>query len=245
MADQTSLVEKHKSSSGRNWTEEEKDLVWDEAEKAKSEGVPLTEAFRQVSRMLPHRSEAAIAMLYYNVLRKERSDEETEKTTPDQISNKPEVPAKTKSSSIRHQGSKGNLTVDGELIEAFQGLPEYIHQLHQRMERIEKQAAEPSVESIAKALLHLADGYQRSDSLQDEVNRLKQRIQQLEETNDQLQNSLQKMEQAYQDAVSIYDLFTNMASISQIMSLGDFKEQMKTTLDKWGNVLDASYDKAD
>jgi hypothetical protein len=33
-------------------------------------------------------------------------------------------------------------------------------------------------------------------------------------------------------------MFTNMASISQIMSLGDFKQQMKTTLDKWGNVLD-------
>jgi hypothetical protein len=31
--------------------------------------------------------------------------------------------------------------------------------------------------------------------------------------------------------------FVNMASISQIMGLGDFKEQMKTTIDKWGNVL--------
>jgi hypothetical protein len=25
------------------------------------------------------------------------------------------------------------------------------------------------------------------------------------------------------------------------MSLGDFKQQMKTTLDKWGNVLDITF----
>ena len=37
-------------------------------------------------------------------------------------------------------------------------------------------------------------------------------------------------------------MFTNMASISQIMSLGDFKQQMKTTLDKWGNVLDITFE---
>ena len=49
---------------------------------------------------------------------------------------------------------------------------------------------------------------------------------------------LHKLRDAYNDALGIYDMFTNMASISQIMSLGDFKQQMKTTLDKWGNVLD-------
>ena len=38
-------------------------------------------------------------------------------------------------------------------------------------------------------------------------------------------------------------MFTNMASISQIMSLGDFKQQMKTTLDKWGNVLNVSFER--
>ena len=33
-------------------------------------GLPLTEAFRRSAKLLPHRSEAAIGMLYYNVLRK-------------------------------------------------------------------------------------------------------------------------------------------------------------------------------
>jgi hypothetical protein len=27
--------------------------------------------------------------------------------------------------------------------------------------------------------------------------------------------------------------------------LGDFKQQMKTTLDKWGNVLKVTFEKAD
>ncbi len=52
------------------------------------------------------------------------------------------------------------------------------------------------------------------------------------------------MKQSYDDALGIYDMFTNMASISQIMSLGDFKQQMKTTLDKWGgNVLEITFDR--
>lgn len=58
----------------RNWTDEEKDVVWDQALRAKMEGLPLTEAFRRCARLLPHRSEAAIGMLYYNVLRKEREE---------------------------------------------------------------------------------------------------------------------------------------------------------------------------
>ena len=45
----------------RIWTEEEKDLVWEETLKAKEENLPLTEAFRRCAKLLPHRSEAAVA----------------------------------------------------------------------------------------------------------------------------------------------------------------------------------------
>ncbi|HHY10479.1 MAG TPA: hypothetical protein GX528_07930, partial [Firmicutes bacterium] len=48
----------------RNWTEEEKDIVWEQTCLAKEKNLPLTEAFRRVSRLLPHRSEAAVGMLY-------------------------------------------------------------------------------------------------------------------------------------------------------------------------------------
>ncbi len=69
-------------------------------------------------------------------------------------------------------------------------------------------------------------------------------ISNLQAENQQLKDALSKLQQAYEDAVGIYDMFTNMASISQIMSLGDFKQQMKTTIDKWGNVLKISFERA-
>lgn len=71
---------------------------------------------------------------------------------------------------------------------------------------------------------------------------MRRTIEELQAENQRLREALEKLEQSYQDAVGVYEMFTNMASISQIMSLGDFKQQMKTTLDKWGNVLDISFE---
>ena len=70
------------------------------------------------------------------------------------------------------------------------------------------------------------------------IKELEGEIEKLRNENARLIEDLNKLKDAYNDALGIYDMFTNMASISQIMSLGDFKQQMKTTLDKWGNVLD-------
>jgi len=78
----------------------------------------------------------------------------------------------------------------------------------------------------------------------EELAQMEKKINELEQQNKVLTESLQKMQKAYDDALGIYDMFTNMASISQIMSLGDFKQQMKTTLDKWGNVLNVSFERA-
>ena len=54
-------------TTGRIWTDEEKDIVWEQVLYAKANDLPLTEAFRRVARILPHRSEAAVGMLYYNM----------------------------------------------------------------------------------------------------------------------------------------------------------------------------------
>lgn len=182
--------------------------------KWKKDGLPLTQCFRKISSLLPHRSEAAIGMLYYNVLRKERDEQEIPKPAPKPI--------------------KRELKLDTDLIEAFQGLPEYISKLHKRLDQLEQKIVNPSKESIINALVEIAANYQNQDS-----------IKQLQTENKQLQEKLAKLEQAYEDALGIYDMFTNMASISQIMSLGDFKQQMKTTLDKWGNVLKVSFQRAE
>ena len=203
----------------RNWTEEEKDVVWEQAIKAKAEGLPLTEAFRRCAKLLPHRSDAAVGMLYYNVLRKEREE--------------PTLPPVKK---VRTE-----FTVDPKLLEAFQGLPEYMQELTGRINSLEKQIKEPDAMSILKALGQLAQGEDRWDEQGAQLEQLQEEIQALKGANQKLQEDLKQLREAYDDAQGIYDMFTNMASISQIMSLGDFKQQMKTTLDKWGNVLDITF----
>ncbi len=201
----------------RNWTEEEKNIVWEQAAKAKADSLPLTEAFRSCAKLLPHRSEAAIGMLYYNVLRKEREE--------------PVAPPRK---------PRSEFTVDPKLLEAFQGLPEYMQELTSKMRSLEERISEPDPMVILKALGQIALT-QGNEDQQESLNRLQEENKELKMANAKLEEDLRQLREAYDDALGIYDMFTNMASISQIMSLGDFKQQMKTTLDKWGNVLDITF----
>lgn len=202
----------------RNWTEEEKDIVWEQAISAKEDNLPLTEAFRRCAKLLPHRSEAAIGMLYYNVLRKEREE--------------PVVPPKR---------VRSEFAVDPLLLEAFQGLPEYMQELNKKMHSLEARVQQPDPLAILKALAQIPKQDSNGDDQASQIEKLQEANNELRQINDKLQADLKKLREAYDDAIGIYDMFTNMASISQIMSLGDFKQQMKTTLDKWGNVLDITF----
>lgn len=221
MSEDLTVATARDKGSGRNWTTEEKDLVWDQVILGKQENLPLTECFRRISRLLPHRSEAAIGMLYYNVLRKERDNDDVPEVTP--------AKRTTTKTAKTHE-----VKLDAKLIEAFQGLPEYITKLHNRIDQLESQLKEPNNEAVISALQEIINGHEQPAQITN-----------LEKENKELQDKLAKLEQAYQDALGIYDMFTNMASISQIMSLGDFKQQMKTTLDQWGNVLKVSFQRAD
>ena len=206
------------STPVRNWTEEEKDVVWEQAVKAKADGLPLTEAFRRCAKLLPHRSEAAIGMLYYNVLRKERDE--------------PQAPTRK---------TRSEFTVDPTLLEAFQGLPEYMQELNNKMRSLEKRVQNPDPLALLRSLGQIAGNMGDEEQHAAEIKELQEEIEALKRENEKLEEDLRKLKEAYDDALGIYDMFTNMASISQIMSLGDFKQQMKTTLDKWGNVLDITF----
>lgn len=208
----------------RNWSEQEKELVWEQAMKAKEEQLPLTEAFRRASKLLPHRSEAAVGMLYYNVLRKEREE--------------PPITAKPKVTS----GS--TFQVDTRLLDAFQGLPEYIQELNRKIKSIEERYHEPDPIAILRSLTLFMSKQESEEGKTAELAKLRAENEALQKANKVLQQDLQKLKDAYDDAIGIYDMFTNMASISQIMSLGDFKQEMKTTLDKWGNVLDITFSRS-
>ena len=206
------------STPVRNWTEEEKDVVWEQAVKAKADGLPLTEAFRRCAKLLPHRSEAAIGMLYYNVLRKERDE--------------PQAPTRK---------TRSEFTVDPTLLEAFQGLPEYMQELNNKMRSLEKRVQNPDPLALLRSLGQIAGNMGDEEQHAAEIKELQEEIEALKRENEKLEEDLKRLKDAYDDALGIYDMFTNMASISQIMSLGDFKQQMKTTLDKWGNVLDITF----
>ncbi|HBG00881.1 MAG TPA: hypothetical protein DDW87_04830, partial [Firmicutes bacterium] len=158
----------------RNWTEEEKDVVWEQAIKAKAEGLPLTEAFRRCAKLLPHRSDAAVGMLYYNVLRKEREE--------------PTLPPVKK---VRTE-----FTVDPKLLEAFQGLPEYMQELTGKMKSLEKQIREPDAMCILKALGQLAQGEDRWDDQGAHVEQLQEEIQALKGANQKLQEDLKQLREA-------------------------------------------------
>lgn len=207
----------------RNWTDEEKDIVWQQVLQAKEENTPLTEAFRRVNRILPHRSDAAVGMLYYNVLRKERE----------------EAPKKKRANSNSSESSP-KFAVDTHLLEAFQGLPEYIQELNGRIASLEKRIENPDPMNIIGALAKLLESHSSQTDYKEQVKQLQTENTALQKSSEDLELELKKLKEAYEDALNIYDMFTNMASISQIMSLGDFKEQIKITLDKWGNVLDIS-----
>ncbi len=207
----------------RNWTDEEKDIVWQQVLQAKEENTPLTEAFRRVNRILPHRSDAAVGMLYYNVLRKERE----------------EAPKKKRANSNSSESSP-KFAVDTHLLEAFQGLPEYIQELNGRIASLEKRIENPDPMNIIGALAKLLESHSSQTDYKEQVKQLQTENTALQKSSEDLELELKKLKEAYEDALNIYDMFTNMASISQIVSLGDFKEQMKTTLDKWGNVFEIS-----
>lgn len=213
---QTATAEKQ---AVRIWTEEEKDIVWEQACQAKEKNEPLTGAFRKAAKILPHRSEAAIGMLYYNVLRKEREEPQI-------------IPA-----------AQSEFKVDKRLLEAFQGLPEYVQELNKKMKNFEKRLQNPDPAAILSALAGLAAVDADQENYKAQLIALQAENETLREANERLQEDLEKLRQSYDDALGIYDMFTNMASISQIMSLGDFKQQMKTTLDKWGNVLEITFDR--
>jgi len=120
----------------------------------KKTGLPLTQCFRKISSLLPHRSEAAIGMLYYNVLRRRTWRTGNSKTCPKPI--------------------KRELKLDTDLIEAFQGLPEYISKLHKRLDQLEQKIVNPSKESIINALVEIGSQLSKSRLNKTTTNRNKQ-----------------------------------------------------------------------
>ena len=116
-----------------------------------------------------------------------------------------------------------------------------MQELNSKMRSLEERVIQPDPLAILRALGKIAGSIGNDDDHATQIQELQGEVEDLKRKNQKLEDDLKKLREAYDDALGIYDMFTNMASISQIMSLGDFKQQMKTTLDKWGNVLDITF----
>jgi hypothetical protein len=185
------------------WTEEEKDLVRLAAEEALKNNKPLTDAWKEIKPLMPHRSISSIAAFYYREIKPSDVEEEAKKTE----------------------------VVEGEI-------EEYNFEIETLQENT------PAVENIINALIGLANNEQayrltkmKLEEVMVENKELQTKLTELQEEYDSLTDRLRHIEEQYENAQGLFNTFVSMASISQIMGLGDFKEQMKTTIDKWGNVL--------
>ena len=109
-----------------------------------------------------------------------------------------------------------------EMKETFEGLPEKIQAIRQEISQLREEVSRPNIEEIINSLQNI---------VQTDSSAFADKIRQLEEEYQRLRAEKNALLKSYQEAVGIFDMFTNMASISQIMSLGDFKEQMKNIFD--------------
>lgn len=101
-----------------------------------------------------------------------------------------------------------------------------------------KENLNSEVETEQPTTNHMSDTQVFGEDLPKPFIELIKMFKDLQEENDQLKANLLEMKESYDEAELLFNMFTNMASISQIMGLGDFKQQMRYTLDKWGNVVE-------
>lgn len=220
--DRKNNLAKQEKSSGRSWSEEEKELVKLKVDEARNEGLTLTQAFKRISALLPQRSEAAVAMLYYNVIRRSST---------------------AKVLKMRPRRAQ----VDNRLMQAFEGLPEFMRDFQRRVDEIEKQAGtspELDIASFAGLLVRTGSCLERAKTVEEDLararddnERLASEIRRLHATVSSFAEVVGEMRKAHNEMSNLYAMFANQAGISQIVSLADFKERIRHTLDAWADGL--------
>ncbi|NLY10758.1 MAG: hypothetical protein GX020_03610 [Firmicutes bacterium] len=239
------------AKAGKPWSEEEKDLLWNYIQVAKRNGIAMSHAFRLAAKKLG-RTEVSTGVYHYNFLRKERDENEfncnNEQELLEDLQNF--IGSQEKKTSekqvVTKQAPKKEQHIElNPYLEALKELPEHLSKLQRELDEIRQQKANPSVESIIKAFDVLVTSYNDKQTLEEEHRLLRERLEKVTEEKKSLEERIYQLNQHYEEALGLYNTFINLASISQIMGLGDFKQKMKTTLDKWGNVVKIDYEKAE
>lgn len=230
------LEEVRDANKGKSaWTKDEQEVVLEAVRYVDENYLQRGEAWEIAHKRLPHRTPAAISRHYYTVLKdaEEKHNESSSEVAQEVIQ---EVPSQVVPRLVDVSGST--------VVEAISELPNLLEDLDRKIKHIESIRTVPTPESIIEALTLLLKNTRAGGNVEEELERtikeneeLTNKLTKLSAENQLLKAKLEKIKTHYEDAVLLFDMFTNMASISQIMGLGDFKKQMRTTIDKWGNVL--------
>ena len=227
------------------WTPDEDNLLMYCVYKGVDQGYSLTEMFKACGEYM-NRGENSAFNRYYRL--RGKGFEPTEFENSDQVW---EAVQDILTASAKELEAETELepVVEQEVVtDEVPVMDEETRTLEERVHLLEQQG-----KKLSEVFRFLADAMELTDKATlDELERLREENQalaysntklleenkELEHANKCLAENLAKSVQQFKEAQEVFEMFTNMASISQIMSLGDFKQQMVTIFDRWGTVVD-------
>ena len=227
------------------WTPAEDNLLMYCIYKGVDQGYSLTAMFKACGEYM-NRGENSAFNRYYRL--RDRGFEPTEFENSDQVW---EAVQDILTASAKELEAETELepVVEQEVVtDEVPVMDEETRTLEERVHLLEQQG-----KKLSEVFRFLADAMELTDKATlDELERLREENQalaysntklleenkELEHANKCLAENLAKSVQQFKEAQEVFEMFTNMASISQIMSLGDFKQQMVTIFDRWGTVVD-------
>jgi len=172
-------------------------------------------------------------------------DPEAPEAEPD-IEREPETPEPIEKPQEAQEATEPGLKIDPAIVEALELLPGLIHDLSKRVETLEnKEAAPPEItpEMVAKAILGKPDIEKELSETKEALSNERSDLSNVRAENERLKFSLKQIKGQLDEAQELFKTFTEMATVSQIMSLGDFKTKMQSTIDKWGNVIGIQFER--
>ncbi len=234
------------------WTPAEDNLLMYCVYKGVDQGHSLTTMFKVCGKYMDRGANSAFNR-YYRL--RDKGFEPTEFENSDQVWEAIQdiltAPAKEQEIELEAETELEPVVEQGVVTDEVPVMDEETRTLEERVHLLEQQG-----KKLSEVFRFLADGTELTDKATlDELARLREENQELaysntklleenkelEHANESLAENLAKSVQQFKEAQEVFEMFTNMASISQIMSLGDFKQQMVTIFDRWGTVVDMKF----
>jgi hypothetical protein len=256
------------AKSPNSWTKEEDAILLQAIDDGMEEGLTKTKVFEQLAEYaLNNRSTSAIQK-HYTALRParklaeqseqaEQAEQETAAAVECDIS-ADELHTETETASTEPsqeaETDSGGVLVPKEILEVLGQLPEAMAGIQSRLAELEKREVKPDVQSVVDALITMADGYKERDELKKQIEDIREvhwatiekftnQVNDLKFEKLELEKNFGQLQDKMAEAEAVFDTFINMASVSQVLSLGDFKCRMKSVIDRWGNVIKVDFER--